>query len=65
MQPGEPLSLTVTPPKEQRFKVPDAVVRSSKGQEFALENVAIEPHTLARLQHYVKRLVLETLETFP
>jgi hypothetical protein len=30
-----------------------------EGQEFAVENVLIEEHTRARLQHYVKRLVRE------
>ena len=54
-------SLTVTLPNEQHIKIPQAVVRWSRGQEFAVENVAIEPHTQARLAHYVKRLVLEPL----
>jgi hypothetical protein len=57
MRPGETLSLTVTLPNEQRIEVPEAVVRWSRGQEFAVENLAIEPHTHARLLHYVKRLV--------
>ena len=56
MRPGETLSLTVTLPNEQRIAVPEAVVRWSKGQEFAVENVAIEPDTRTRLQHYVKRM---------
>ena len=59
MRPGEPLSLTVTLPNEQLIEIPEAVVRWARGQEFAVENVAIEPHTQARLAHYVKRLVLE------
>ena len=59
MRPGETVSLTVTLPNEQRIKVPEAVVRWSRGQEFAVENVVIETHTHARLQHYVKRLVQE------
>ena len=62
MRPGEPLSLTVTLPNEQRIEIPEAVVRWSRGQEFAVETVAIEPHTQARLSHYVKRLVLEPLD---
>ena len=57
MRPGEPLSLTVTLPNEQRIEIPEAVVRWSRGQEFAVEMVMIEQHTQARLQHYVKRLV--------
>ena len=62
MRTGEPLSLTVTLPNEQRIEIPEAVVRWSRGQEFAVETVAIEPHTQARLSHYVKRLVLEPLD---
>ena len=57
MRRGEPLSLTVTMPNEQRIEIPGAVVRWSRGQEFAVEMVKIEQHTQARLQHYVKRLV--------
>ena len=30
-----------------------------------MENVLIEPHTHARLQHYVKRLVQELQESNP
>lgn len=61
MRPGETLSLTVTLTNEQRIEVPEAVVRWSRGQEFAVENLMIEPHTHARLQHYVMRLVREPL----
>jgi hypothetical protein len=57
MRPGEPLTLTVTLPNEQHIEILRAVVRWSRGQEFAVENVVIEPHTQARLAHYVKRLV--------
>lgn len=53
MRPGKILSLTVTLPNEQQIVVPKAVVRWSRGHEFAVENVSIEPHTHARLQHYV------------
>lgn len=63
MRPGETLSLIVTLPNEQHIEVPEAVVRWSRGQEFAVENVVIQPHTHARLQHYVKRLVQEPAET--
>jgi PilZ domain len=63
LRPGETLSLTVTLPNDQRIEVPEAVVRWSRGQEFAVENASIEPHTQARLQHYVKRLVQELAET--
>jgi hypothetical protein len=53
MRPGETVSLSVTLPNEQGIEVPEAVVRWSRGQEFAVENLVIEPHTHARLHHYV------------
>ena len=65
MSPGETLSLTVTLPNEQCIRVPEAVVRWSRGQECAVENLAIESHTHTRLQHYVKRLVREPAEMIP
>jgi hypothetical protein len=65
MRPGEILSLTVTLPNEQRIEIPEAVVRWSRGQEFAVENLAIKPHARTRLQHYVKRLAQESVESIP
>ena len=62
MRPGEALSLTVTLPNEQRIEVPEVVVRWSRGQEFAVENLVIEAQTHARLQHDVPRLVQEPAE---
>ena len=60
---GETVSLTVTLPNEQSIEVPVAIVRWSRGQDFAVENTFMEPHTHARLQHYVRLLVEETVET--
>ena len=62
MRLGETLSLTVTLPNEQHILIPESVVRWSRGQEFAVENVVIAPHTHAGLQHYVKRLVREPMK---
>jgi hypothetical protein len=42
--------------------VPQAIVRWSRGQEFAVENVMVQRHTHARLQRYVKGLVQELTE---
>jgi hypothetical protein len=39
MRPGETLSLTVMLPNEQRIEVREAVVRWSRGQEIAVENL--------------------------
>ena len=49
MRAGETLSLTVTLPNEQHILIPVAVVRWSKGQEFAVENLMINSQTHARL----------------
>ncbi|MBX9658869.1 MAG: PilZ domain-containing protein [Nitrospiraceae bacterium] len=65
MRPGESLSLTITLPNEQHILIPEAVVRWSRGQEFAIEILSIQPNTRARLLHYVKRLVKRPSETFP
>lgn len=62
MRPGETLSLAVTLPNDQGIEIPEAVVRWSRGQEFAVEILVIERHTHARLQHYVKRLVQDPAE---
>jgi hypothetical protein len=37
-------------------------VRWSRGQELAVENLAIDPQTHARLKHYVKRGVQKPRE---
>jgi PilZ domain-containing protein len=62
MRPGEILSLTVSLLNEQCIGVPQAIVRWSRGQESAVENVMVERHTYARLQHYVKGLAQELTE---
>ena len=63
MRPGETVSLKVTLPNEQSIEILQAVVRWSRGQEFAVETVMIERHTHARLQHYVKRLIQAPAES--
>lgn len=62
MRPGETLSLTVTLPNEQCIAIHEAVVRWSRGEEFAVENVKVEEHTQARLQHFVKRMANEPVK---
>lgn len=61
MRPGERLSLTVTLPNEQSIDVSEAVVRWSRGQEFGVETVETPKHTAARLIHYVRRLVNDSV----
>ncbi|MEP6889482.1 MAG: PilZ domain-containing protein [Nitrospirota bacterium] len=62
---GEAVSLTVTLPNEQRIDIPEAVVRWSRGQEFAVETVKLEQHTRACLAYYVKHLVRNSEERTP
>jgi hypothetical protein len=54
--------VTVTLPNAQRIEVPEAVAQWSRSQEFAVEDVVIDPHTHARVQHDVKRLVQKSME---
>jgi hypothetical protein len=51
MRPGDTVLQTVTRLNEQRIEIPEAVVRKSRGQEVAVENLAIERHSHAWLQH--------------
>jgi len=62
MRPGETLSLTVTLPNEQRIEILEAVVRWSRRQEFGVETVDTAKHTEARLNHFVRRLVNDSVE---
>ena len=62
-RPGETFSLTDALPNEQCIEIPDAVVLWSRGQEFAIEDLAIKPHTRARFQHDINRLIQEAAET--
>jgi len=41
MRPGETLSLTVKLPNQQHILIPEAIVRWSRGQEFAVESLAL------------------------
>jgi len=43
MRPGKTFSPTIALPTEQRIEIPEGVVRWSRGQEFAVENSAIDP----------------------
>jgi hypothetical protein len=62
---GETLTLMVILPNKQCIQILLAVVRWSRGQEFAVETVMVEPYTQARLQQYVQGLVQIHAESFP
>ena len=54
MRPGETLSMTVTLPNAQRIEVAEAVVRWSRGNDFAVEMTPQSP-----LEHHVVWLALQ------
>jgi hypothetical protein len=62
MRPMEVLALTHMLPNEQCIQIPEAIVRWSRGHEFAIEDLTINPHARARLQHDVNRLMQEPTE---
>jgi hypothetical protein len=62
MRPGEPLSLTVTLPNEQRIEIPESVVRWSRGVGVCGGESSHGASHPRRLRHYVKRLVQEPAE---
>jgi hypothetical protein len=65
MRPGEILSLTVTLPNEQSIVVAAAIVRWVRGPEYGVEILVVEKQTQRRLEHLVKRLVQESVESLP
>lgn len=48
-RPGESISLTVTRPKKQLIKTPEAAVRWPRGREFVVENILIESQSMRGL----------------
>lgn len=65
MRPREALSLTITPHDEQHIEIPQSVVRWSRGQGIAMENLPMQPKIQARFHHYMKWLVREPAEITP
>lgn len=57
MRPGETLSLTVTLPNVHRIDVSEAVVRSFRGQEFAVENVKVVQQIKEQKRENTEQLV--------
>jgi PilZ domain len=59
---GETLSRSMILPNKQRIKVSEAMVSWSRGNEFAVETNQIDRPAKARLQRYIRRLILEPLK---
>jgi hypothetical protein len=62
---GETCSLTVNLPNQSSIVVAAAIVRWVRGQEYGLETLVVEKQTQSRLEHLVKQLVLESVESIP
>lgn len=62
LRPGEVCSLAVALPNRQSIFVSQAVVRWARGNEYGIETVTIQKHTWNRLEHYVKRLIQDSVE---
>ena len=62
---GQTCPLTVNLPNQQSIFVAAAIVRWVRGQEFGLETVSIEKQTHSRLEHLIKGLVQESVESIP
>jgi PilZ domain len=62
---GERCSLTVNLPNQESIVVAAAIVRWVRGQEYGLETLEVEKQTHSRLEHAIKRLVQQSVESIP
>ena len=62
---GETCSLTVNLPDQESIFVAAAIVRWVRGQEYGLETLVVEKQTQSRLEHVIKRLGQESVESIP
>ena len=62
---GETCSLTVNLPNQSSIVVAAAIVRWVRGQEYGLETLVVEKQTHSQLEHLVKQLVQESVESIP
>ncbi len=62
---GQTCSLTVNLPNQPSIVVAAAIVRWVRGQEYGLETLVVEKQTQSRLEHLIKRLVQESVESIP
>ena len=62
---GQTCPLTVHLPNQLSLFVAGAIVRWAQGQEYGLETLVVEKQTHSRLEHVIKRLVQESVESLP
>ena len=63
LQVGQTCALTANLPNEESIVVAAAIVRWVRGQNFGLETLAVEKQTHSRMEHVIKRLVQESVES--
>lgn len=62
---GQTCPLTINVPNQPRLFVVAVTVRWARGQEYGLETVVVEKHVQSRVEHWVTRLALESVESIP
>ena len=62
---GQTCSLTVNLPNQPSIVVAAAIVRWVRGQEYGVETLVVEKQTQSQLEHLVKQLVQESVESIP
>jgi hypothetical protein len=60
---GQTCPLTVNLPNQQSLFVAAAIVRWVRGKEYGVETLVVEKQTQRRLEHLVKRLARESVES--
>ena len=62
---GQTCPLTINVPNQQRLFVAAVTVRWVRGQEYGVETVVVEKQVQSRVERWVTRLALESVESTP
>ena len=62
---GQSFPMTVTLPNQQSIFVAAAIVRWVRGPEYGLETLVADKQTHSRMEHIIKRLEQESVESIP
>ncbi len=65
LQVGQTCPLTITVPNQQHIFVAAVIVRWVRGLEYGVETLAVEKRTHRRVEHWVRRLAQESVESIP
>lgn len=56
---------TINLPNQSSIVVPAAIMRWVRGQKYGVETLVVEMQTHRRLEHVIKRLEQESVESIP